>query len=152
MKRSELKKILKPLIKECIKDVLFEEGVLSGVISEVVRGVRPQAAINQPSQQNLAQQLEEQKNIEENRKQILAQRYEAEKQRRKKLLDATGFKDLDIFKGTEPMSTAGEIRESASPAIQGPLSGVAPGDAGVDISGILAVGNSQNWQKLAKGK
>ena len=29
MKKNELQKILKPLIKECIKEVIFEEGVLS---------------------------------------------------------------------------------------------------------------------------
>ena len=38
MKKSELKKILKPLIKECIKEVIFEEGTLSTIISEVMRG------------------------------------------------------------------------------------------------------------------
>jgi hypothetical protein len=150
MNKAELKKILKPLIKECVKDVLFEDGVLSGVISEVVRGVQPQAIINQPPQKHT--QLKEQKVLEENRKQMLTQRHEAEKERRKKLLDATGFKDLDIFEGTEPMTSKGEIRESNSPAAQGPLSGVAPNDAGIDISGILAAGNSQNWKKLARGK
>ena len=150
MKKSELKKILKPLIKECIKDVLFEEGVLSGVISEVIRSVQPQITTNQFSQKRT--QLKEQKDLEENRRQMLAQRHEAEKQRRKKLLDATGFKNLDIFEGTEPMSTAGGIKESTSPTAQGPLSGVDPGDAGIDISGILAVGNSQNWKKLTRGK
>ena len=33
MKRSELKKILKPLIKECIREVILEE---SGVLSKIV--------------------------------------------------------------------------------------------------------------------
>ena len=37
MKKNELKKILKPLIKECIKEVIFEEGALS-IITEVVKG------------------------------------------------------------------------------------------------------------------
>ena len=150
MNKAELKKILKPLIKECVKDVLFEDGVLSGVISEVVRGVQPQAILGQPSQ--AAAQLKESKAIEESRKQMLEERHEAEKERRRKLLDATGFKDFDVFEGTEPMSTAGEIRESTSPAPSGPLSGVAPDDSGVDISGILAVGNGQNWKKLVRGK
>ena len=38
MKKTELKNILKPLIKECIKEVIFEEGTLSTIISEVLRG------------------------------------------------------------------------------------------------------------------
>ncbi|NDI03614.1 MAG: hypothetical protein EBY77_05560, partial [Rhodobacteraceae bacterium] len=31
--------VLKPLIKECIKEAIFEEGVLSGLIKEVVSGL-----------------------------------------------------------------------------------------------------------------
>ena len=38
MKKDELKNILRPLIKECIKEIIFEEGTLSAIISEVVRG------------------------------------------------------------------------------------------------------------------
>ena len=38
MKKDELKKVLKPLIKECIKEVIFEEGTLSTIIREVVDG------------------------------------------------------------------------------------------------------------------
>ncbi len=38
MKKNELKKILKPLIKECVKEVIFEEGALSTIISEVMKG------------------------------------------------------------------------------------------------------------------
>ncbi len=40
MNKNELKKVLKPLIKECIKEVLFEEkGALSHIISEVATGL-----------------------------------------------------------------------------------------------------------------
>ena len=39
MKRSELKKILKPLIQECIKESLLEDGLISGIIAEVMRGI-----------------------------------------------------------------------------------------------------------------
>ena len=43
MKKSELKKVLKPLIKECIKEVLLEEtGVLAKVVSEVASGMGQQ--------------------------------------------------------------------------------------------------------------
>ena len=38
MNKNELKKVLRPLIKECIKEVIFEEGTLSTIISEVVKG------------------------------------------------------------------------------------------------------------------
>ena len=40
MNREELKKTLKPLIKQCIKEVLLEEsGVLSNIVSEVAHGL-----------------------------------------------------------------------------------------------------------------
>ena len=39
MNKNELKQVLKPLIKECIREVIFEEGTLSTIISEVVQGV-----------------------------------------------------------------------------------------------------------------
>ena len=39
--KKQITTVLKPLIKECIKEVLFEEqGVLSNVISEVVKGIQ----------------------------------------------------------------------------------------------------------------
>lgn len=39
MNKNELKQVLKPLIKECIREVIFEEGALSSVVSEVVKGM-----------------------------------------------------------------------------------------------------------------
>ena len=40
MNKRELAQILRPLIKECIKEVIFEEGVLSQMITEVVVGLK----------------------------------------------------------------------------------------------------------------
>ena len=42
MNKTELKKILKPLIKQCIKEVIFEDGTLSNIVSEVTRGLSTQ--------------------------------------------------------------------------------------------------------------
>ena len=42
MKKSDLKKILKPIVKECILESLAERGVLSTIISEVLQGVQVQ--------------------------------------------------------------------------------------------------------------
>ena len=123
MKTNELKKVLKPLIKQCIKEVIFEEGVLSGIISEVMKGVnaapivREQKVVSKPSNGHGKKQLQEQ---------------------RKRMLDAIGkdsFNGVDIFEGVEP------TRESNQ---QSPLANIAPGDAGVDISGIF----NSNWSKL----
>ena len=50
MNRKDFKRILKPLIKECIKEVIFEEGILSTVITEVVKGTET-AKNSQPALQ-----------------------------------------------------------------------------------------------------
>jgi len=55
MKRSELKNIIKPLVKECIAEALIEEGLLYTVVSEVAKGMSPvimeSAAPSQPQPQ-----------------------------------------------------------------------------------------------------
>ena len=143
MKRNEIKKVLKPLIKECIKEVLFEEGVLKGVISEVVKGTRSL----QPDSRMQEQQEKQTKLLEEEQAQA---RWKTQMESRKRLLNATGIGSVDVFEGTEPLSEGAS--SSGHPGAQGPLSGVAPGDPGFDISGIMAVGAGKNWQKLAKGQ
>ena len=40
MKKNDLKKIIKPLVKECIHEVLLEEGLLSNVVAEVAKGMQ----------------------------------------------------------------------------------------------------------------
>ena len=45
MKKSELRQVLKPLIKECIKEVIFEEGILSNIVSEVAQGLGGQRIV-----------------------------------------------------------------------------------------------------------
>ena len=47
MKKTELKEIIKPLVKECIQEVLIEEGLLSNVVSEVVKGLGTQSIVEQ---------------------------------------------------------------------------------------------------------
>ena len=125
MKTNELKKALKPLIKQCIKEVIFEEGVLSGIISEVVKGV------------NTAPVLREQKQVSKPKPNNDQTKKKLEEQR-KKMLDVIGkssFNGVDIFEGVDP------VRESNQ---QSPLANVAPGDSGVDISGLF----TSNWSKL----
>lgn len=56
MKKSELKKMLKPLIREAVKEVILEEGMISTVIAEAVRGSvmaqQTQGGFAQPTQHN----------------------------------------------------------------------------------------------------
>ena len=138
MKKSQLKRVIKPIVEECINEVLLEKGLLSSIISEVVKGI-------QPLQQSPMQQrpvMQENKLMQQQRQELQEQKYEMMKAQKRKLLDAAGF-GVDVFSGTEP------IEEAADPSNgqAGALSGVSPNDAGVDIAGIMAVAN-RDWSKM----
>ena len=140
MKRSELKNIIKPLVKECITESLLEEGLLSNVISEVMKGMSPvimeSARVADPTagvQKAAMREAQEAK-------------LKQAKQNRKKLLDAIGsdsYGGVDLFEGTTPAPA----QKSPESQAASPLGGVAPGDPGVDISGILGLG-SHKWKSL----
>ena len=138
MKKSQLKRVIKPIVEECISEVLLEKGLLSSIISEVVKGI-------QPLQQSPIQQrpvMQENKLMQQQRQELQEQKYEMMKAQKRKLLDAAGF-GVDVFAGTQP------IEEAADPSNgqAGALSGVAPNDAGVDINGIMAIAN-RDWSKM----
>ena len=39
MKRSELKKLIKPIVKECVQETILNDGLLSNIVSEVAQGM-----------------------------------------------------------------------------------------------------------------
>ena len=65
------------------------------------------------------------------------------------MIDAIGsastINGTNVFEGVEPISAGGNPNAESSP--QGPLSGVSPRDAGVDISSLM--GNTKVWKTLA---
>ena len=136
MNKNELKKILKPLIKECIKEVLFEEeGALSHVIKEVAVGLVDKQQITEskrtmaPPRKNTNHQL---------------------KQRKKQLLDAIGrdaYGGVNVFEGTTPAPAATNEGQA-----RGPLSDVAPNDPGVDISNLFGAKAFAMSQKMMEKK
>ena len=130
MKKNELKNILKPLIKECIKEVIFEDGTLSGIISEVMQGL--QGTTRRP--------IVEKKVIKSNQpsEAVLEARKSLEETKRN-LQNSTGLSG--IFEGTTPM------RQSSGKSQHGALRDMDPGDAGVDISGIMKVAGAA-WDQL----
>ena len=137
MKKSELRQVLKPLIKECIKEVIFEEGVLSNIVSEVAQGLGGQTIV-----ETKQQPAEPQRNYEEGNR-IAQQKLQ---ETRKRMLDAIGsesYNGVDLFAGTTPTSAPTESKQGD------PLSGVAPRDAGVDINKIFG-GKSKNWAGMIK--
>jgi len=140
MKKQELQKILKPLIKQCIKEVIFEEGVLSGLISEVVQGLGSQ-------QQTIVETKTRQPEPDFSRQRVELQQeaVEAMETKKRKLEESMGGGFKGVFDNVEPISKAGT---PGAPTSQSPLSNYAPDDAGVDISGIMAIGAGNNWKNL----
>ena len=140
MNKNELKKVLKPLIKECIKEVMFEDGTLSSIIAEVMRGT--QQAPTQPIvEQRQYQKPQARLETDEEAKARLAAK-------RKTLMDSIGkgaYNGVNLFEGTTPApapSTGGG---------QGALDGVAPSDPGVDISKLMNK-TSAIWAKMNEKK
>jgi len=137
VKRSELKEVLKPLIKECIKEVIFEEGTLSGIITEVAQGLA-----NVSVSTRAPKPIVEKKVIKSNRPSaaVLAARESLEETKRS-LQNSAGLKG--IFEGTTPMRSGG----GKQGAKQGALRDMDPHDSGVDISGIMKIAGGV-WQQL----
>jgi hypothetical protein len=140
MKKKELQEVLKPLIKQCIKEVIFEEGVLSGIIKEVAVGIGSQTIVE--ARQITPQTQIERQPIQDHQLQQEARAEMANK--RKRLEEAVGIGS--VFEGTQPLSSGGA--PSGDSKVSSPLSAYAPNDAGVDISGIMAIGSGQNWKKM----
>jgi hypothetical protein len=138
MNKAELKKILKPLIKQCIKEVIFEDGTLSNIISEVAKGLGSAPVISEAvppvSSRTLETDQEAKLRREKHQKSLQEQK--------KRMLDAIGkdaYNGVDLFEGTTPAPAQQEQGKGA-------LAGVAPNDPGVDIS---AFASSGMWKKLA---
>lgn len=131
MNRAELKKTLKPLIKECIREVLLEEsGVLSRVVSEVVGG------ITNPQQQVVTEAASVDDGAEIRRRE--QEKMRGLREQKRKMLDAIGqssYNGVDLFEGTTPMSTKGSPTPSGN-ATGGPMRDLDPNDPGVDINSI----------------
>ena len=66
---------------------------------------------------------------------------------RQQMAEAIGrdaYNGIDLFEGTAPLAKGGIAGKAESSA--GALSGVDPGDSGVDITAFF--GASQNWSKM----
>ena len=132
MKKSDLKELIKPLVKECIHEVLLEEGLLSNVVSEVAKGLGTAPVITEQAEQPVRAAPPKKRDYSQNRK---------------KLMEAIGsdaYNGVNLFEGTTP---APAQQEQAAGAVD--LGD--PDDAGVDISSILGE-SSKIWESMNKGK
>jgi hypothetical protein len=134
MKKTELKRLLKPLVKECIHEVLLEEGLLSTVVSEVTKGMQPGVIMEQKTASPQPERAQMKEQARQSREQV--------DQYRKSLMESIGhdaFKGVNLFEGTEPATS--------TEALQGHPDLGSPADAGVDISSIMGHSN-KIWEAL----
>tara|TARA_Y100000592_G_scaffold75679_1_gene118288 strand:- start:1046 stop:1450 length:405 start_codon:yes stop_codon:yes gene_type:complete len=133
MKKSDLKKIIKPLVKECINEVLIEEGVLSNIVSEVARGMNQSNVVIESA----PAPKPERSAVQPRSADLTA--------KRKKLMDAIGsdaYNGVNLFEDTQPMTGY----EAAEPK-PGSVDLGDPRDSGVDISSIMG-GASRMWEAM----
>ena len=143
MNKTQLKKLIKPVVKECIQEVLIEEGLLTEVVSQVTAGLAKQPIVeNRPKKRNdnlFNEDLQMKRKSREANKKL--------QEHRRKLLDSIGgdaYNGVDLFEGTTPMKA-----QATNSVAQGSraLEGVDPRDPGVDLG---ALGFPVNvWKKLA---
>ena len=142
MKKNELKKLLKPLVKECIQEVLIEDGLLTEVVSQVASGMsRPQTAQTaqkKPDDNLFNEDLQMKRKTQEVNKKL--------QEHRKRLLDSIGsdaYNGVDLFEGTEPIRESRSVGGTNIPSTLGDD----PSDAGVDISSLLGQA-SKVWKAI----
>jgi len=151
MKKAQLKKILKPIVKECIKETFLEQGILSSIIAEVIKGTQPLTANKSymtevANIQQKTNKLNEQKRKEQE-KALLEEKWTEERERKRKILDATGIKGVNLFEGTEPLARGGDSTSNQTPS--SPLANMHPDDPGIDISNIFG-STMKRWDALIK--
>ena len=135
MDKQDLKKVLRPLIKECVREIILEEtGILSKIVNEVATGLRPERAA-------LVREREERSVPDHTQKRtVIDERNRRLKEQKKNMLNAIGqsaYNGIDIFEGTTPLQSGGVPNGKPSEtAGRGPMRDVDPSDPGIDLSAI----------------
>jgi len=142
MNKTQLKALIKPVVKECIQEVLIEEGLLTEVVSQVAAGMNQQPIVENKQKKKDNNLFNEDLQMKRKTQEVNQKLQE----HRKKLLDSIGkdaYNGVDLFEGTEPMKQAGTPGASHRPSVLGDD----PSDAGVDISSLMGQA-SKVWQAL----
>ena len=119
MTNSEMKMVMKPLVKQCLQEMLLEEGLLSKLIGEVMKGQNSSTILEAKANKKIVNIIPEQKpkNTSLNE--------------RKKLADKIGIGAYEnIFEGVTPI-TSDEY---------GMAGNEDDGDPGIDLSMLSRVG------------
>lgn len=116
MKKDDLKKLIKPLIKECLKEVLIEEGFAKMLSESVEKKVVESAPV-----------------VRQLKNEVVQQNKQTLNEVKKKMLDEIGMRGFDAFAGTSPIEDAGS---SMVPSV--PVTSFNPSDPGIDISRLMS--------------
>ena len=142
MNKAQLKKLIKPVVKECIQEVLIEEGLLTEVVSQVAAGMNQQPIVENKKKKKNDNLFNEDLQMKRKTQEVNQKLQE----HRKKLLDSIGqdaYNGVDLFEGTEPMKQGTAPGAAHRPSVLGDN----PADAGVDISSLLGQA-SKVWQAI----
>jgi len=137
MKKTELKQLIKPLVRECIHEVLIEEGLLSNVVAEVAKGLQGNLVVEKTHKKKESLFTED---LQMKRKS--AETKVKMDQHRKKMMESMGksaYNGVDLFEGTEPMSHSEPQNGHADLG--------SSRDSGVDISSLVGDA-SKIWQAI----
>ena len=134
MKKSDLKQLVKPLVKECIHEVLIEEGLLSNVVSEVAKGLQGNLVVETQRPAPAPENLQMVRKTRETNVKL--------QEHRRKMMDSVGrdaYNGVNVFENVEP------IQHNEPQAGSSDLGN--PNDSGVDISALLGDA-SKIWQAM----
>jgi len=137
MKKSEFKKLIKPIINDGMEESLMEGGLISGIITEVVKGVsvtQPVVETKQPKVDPAVERMQ--------RNAFSSKQTDKLREHKSKLMTAIGgdaYNGVDLFEGTTAAPGQASATQMASP-----LSGQAADEAGVDITNLFG-SVSTNW-------
>ena len=133
MDKTQLKKMLKPLIRECIKEVLFEEsGVLSHVIAETLQGVSGRTVLTETKERSSTKRQPRFESDEEAKERLRGVR--------EKLNEVVGG---DYFSDVEPFQPDG-LSAGGPPALMN-------ADEGVDVEALTQLVGKGRWANSVKG-
>ena len=139
MNKADLKKLIKPVVKECIHEVLLEEGLLSNIVSEVTKGMQGSVMVEAAPKQSKKMF---DKNLRTTHAVDNKQKLKEQRSALMKSIGKDAYNGVNLFEGTEAMTA----QESSGPKAGSVDLGNSK-DAGVDISSL--VGNaSQIWKAI----
>jgi len=128
MNKADLKKVIKPLVKECIHEVLLEEGLLSNVVAEVAKGLQGNTIVETHQPRHEAQQMKQScRQMKEHKENLM------------KSIGQDAYNGVNLFEGTQALNQAKPVQGQADLGN--------PQDAGVDISSLVGK-SSAIWQAL----